>query len=55
MIDKKLERLRDAWSDLHSALMKLDLPDDVKEKMRKMSVAVNSILLDMELDDDGYR
>ena len=50
MIDKKLERLRDAWSDLHIALSRLDLPDDVKEKMRKMSVAVNSILLDMELE-----
>ena len=43
-MDRKLKRLRDAWSDLHIALLKLDLPDNVKEKMRKMSVAVNSIL-----------
>lgn len=54
-MDRKLKRLRDAWSDLHSALSKLNLPDDVKEKMRKMSVAVNSVLLDMELRDDEYR
>lgn len=50
-IDKKYKRLRDAWADLHSALMKLELPEDIKEKMKKMSTAANSILLGIELED----
>ena len=48
---RKIRRLREVWKELYNDLCKLNLPEETREKIRKMNTAVNSLFLEGELEE----